>query len=403
MTDNIEPITNHQSPITRLKVMTVVGTRPEIIRLSRVLDALDASEAVEHIIVHTGQNYDYELNQIFFEDLGLRKPDYFLEAAGKTATETVGNILIKIDPLLEELKPDAFLVLGDTNSCLCAIPAKKRHIPIFHMEAGNRCFDQRVPEETNRKIVDHTSDINLTYSDIAREYLLREGLPADRIIKTGSPMFEVLNHYLPQIDASDVLNKLNLEEGKFFVVSSHREENINSEKNFRGLMASLNAIAEKYQYPIIVSTHPRTKNMIDKMQIEMRPEIQFLKPLGFHDYNALQKRAYAVLSDSGTISEESSILNFRALNIRQAHERPEAMEEASVMMVGLSPERILQGLVQLETQVVGDRNQLQITNHQLPNFRPVSDYSMPNVSEKVVRIIISYTDYIKRTVWSEEI
>lgn len=377
----------------KLKVMTVVGTRPEIIRLSRVLDALDASEAVEHIIVHTGQNYDYELNQIFFEDLGLRKPDYFLEAAGKTATETVGNILIKIDPLLEELKPDAFLVLGDTNSCLCAIPAKKRHIPIFHMEAGNRCFDQRVPEETNRKIVDHTSDINLTYSDIAREYLLREGLPADRIIKTGSPMFEVLNHYLPQIDASNVLEKLNLEEGKFFVVSSHREENINSEKNFRGLMASLNAIAEKYQYPIIVSTHPRTQNMIDKMQIEMRPEIQFLKPLGFHDYNALQKRAYAVLSDSGTISEESSILNFRALNIRQAHERPEAMEEASVMMVGLSPERILQGLTQVLQQKVGAER----------NFRQVSDYSMPNVSEKVVRIIISYTDYIKRTVWSEEI
>jgi UDP-N-acetylglucosamine 2-epimerase len=377
----------------KLKVMTVVGTRPEIIRLSRVLDALDASEAVEHIIVHTGQNYDYELNQIFFEDLGLRKPDYFLEAAGKTATETVGNILIKIDPLLENLKPDAFLVLGDTNSCLCAIPAKKRHIPIFHMEAGNRCFDQRVPEETNRKIVDHTSDINLTYSDIAREYLLREGLPADRIIKTGSPMFEVLNHYLPQIDASPVLEKLNLEEGKFFVVSSHREENINSEKNFRGLMDSLNAIAEKYQYPIIVSTHPRTKNMIDKMQIEMRPEIQFLKPLGFHDYNALQKRAYAVLSDSGTISEESSILNFRALNIRQAHERPEAIEEASVMMVGLSPERILQGLTQVLQQKVGAER----------NFRPVSDYSMPNVSEKVVRIIISYTDYIRRTVWSEEI
>jgi len=377
----------------KLKVMTVVGTRPEIIRLSRVLDALDASQAVEHIIVHTGQNYDYELNQIFFEDLGLRKPDYFLDAAGKTATETVGNILIKIDPLLEELKPDAFLVLGDTNSCLCAIPAKKRHIPIFHMEAGNRCFDQRVPEETNRKIVDHTSDINLTYSDIAREYLLREGLPADRIIKTGSPMFEVLHHYLPQIDASNVLEKLNLEEGKFFVVSSHREENISSEKNFRGLMASLNAIAEKYQYPIIVSTHPRTQNMIDKMQIEMRPEIQFLKPLGFHDYNALQKRAYAVLSDSGTISEESSILNFRALNIRQAHERPESMEEASVMMVGLSPERILQGLTQVLQQKVGAER----------NFRPVADYSMPNVSEKVVRIIISYTDYIKRTVWSEEI
>lgn len=377
----------------KLKVMTVVGTRPEIIRLSRVLMALDNSEAVEHTIVHTGQNYDYELNQIFFEDLGLRKPDYFLEAAGKTATETVGNILIKIDPLLEELKPDAFLVLGDTNSCLCAIPAKKRHIPIFHMEAGNRCFDQRVPEETNRKIVDHTSDINLTYSDIAREYLLREGLPADRIIKTGSPMFEVLTHYLPQIDASDVLNKLNLEEGKFFVVSSHREENINSEKNFRGLMDSLNAIAEKYQYPIIVSTHPRTQNMIDKMQIEMRSEIQFLKPLGFHDYNALQKRAFAVLSDSGTISEESSILNFRALNIRQAHERPEAMEEASVMMVGLSRERIMQGLIQVLQQKVGDER----------NFRPVADYSMPNVSEKVVRIIISYTDYIKRTVWSEEI
>lgn len=377
----------------KLKVMTVVGTRPEIIRLSRVLSALDASEAVEHIIVHTGQNYDYELNQIFFEDLGLRKPDYFLEAAGKTATETVGNILIKIDPLLEELKPEAFLVLGDTNSCLCAIPAKKRHIPIFHMEAGNRCFDQRVPEETNRKIVDHTADINLTYSDIAREYLLREGLPADRIIKTGSPMFEVLTHYLPEIDASNVLEKLNLEEGKFFVVSSHREENINSEKNFRGLMASLNAIAEKYGYPIIVSTHPRTKIMIDKMQIEMRPEIQFLKPLGFHDYNALQKRSYAVLSDSGTISEESSILNFRALNIRQAHERPEAMEEASVMMVGLSPERILQGLTQVLQQKIGKER----------NFRPVADYSMPNVSEKVVRIIISYTDYIKRTVWSEEI
>jgi UDP-N-acetylglucosamine 2-epimerase len=388
----------------KLKVMTVVGTRPEIIRLSRVLMALDASDAVEHIVVHTGQNYDYELNQIFFEDLGLRKPDYFLEAAGRTATETVGNILIKIDTLLEELKPAAFLVLGDTNSCLCAIPAKKLHIPIFHMEAGNRCFDQRVPEETNRKIVDHIADVNLTYSDIAREYLLREGLPADRIIKTGSPMFEVLNHYLPQIDASDVLKKLNLEEGRFFVVSSHREENINSEKNFRGLMASLNTIVEKYQYPIVVSTHPRTQNMINKMQIEMRPEIQFLKPLGFHDYNALQKRAYAVLSDSGTISEESSILNFRALNIRQAHERPEAMEEASVMMVGLSPERILQGLVQLEKQVVGDRNSL-ISNPQsaIPNFRPVADYSMPNVSEKVVRIIISYTDYIKRTVLSEEI
>lgn len=376
----------------KLKVMTVVGTRPEIIRLSRVLSALDTSEAVEHIIVHTGQNYDYELNQIFFEDLGLRKPDYFLEAAGKTATETVGNILIKIDPLLEELKPDAFLVLGDTNSCLCAIPAKKRQIPIFHMEAGNRCFDQRVPEETNRKIVDHTSDINLTYSDIAREYLLREGLPADRIIKTGSPMYEVLNHYLPLIKSSDVLSRLNLEEGKYFVVSSHREENINSDKNFRGLIDSLNAIAETFQYPIIVSTHPRTRNMIDKMQLEVRPEIQFLKPLGFHDYNALQMRSHAVLSDSGTISEESSILNFRALNIREAHERPEAMEEASVMMVGLSPERILQGLAQLNQQKIGTER----------NYRQVADYSMPNVSEKVVRIILSYTDYINRVVWSKK-
>ncbi|WP_286754104.1 MULTISPECIES: non-hydrolyzing UDP-N-acetylglucosamine 2-epimerase [Sphingobacterium] len=377
----------------KLKVMTVVGTRPEIIRLSRVLAALDASDAVDHIIVHTGQNYDYELNQIFFEDLGLRKPDHFLEAAGKTATETVGNILIKIDPLLEELQPDAFLVLGDTNSCLCAIPAKKRHIPIFHMEAGNRCFDQRVPEETNRKIVDHTADVNLTYSDIAREYLLREGLPADRIIKTGSPMYEVLNHYLPEIEASDVLLKLGLEERKFFVVSSHREENINNEKNFRGLMESLNTIAEQYGYPVIVSTHPRTRNMLDKMQIEMRPEIQFLKPLGFHDYNALQMRSYAVLSDSGTISEESSILNFRALNIRQAHERPEAMEEASVMMVGLSPERVLQGLTQVLRQEVGEKR----------NFRQVADYSMPNVSEKMVRIILSYTDYIRRVVWSEQI
>ncbi|MGU3376328.1 non-hydrolyzing UDP-N-acetylglucosamine 2-epimerase [Chryseobacterium sp. M5A1_1a] len=376
----------------KLKVMTVVGTRPEIIRLARVLMALDKSEAIDHIIVHTGQNYDYELNQIFFEDLGLRKPDYFLEAAGKTATETVGNILIKIDPLLEDLQPDAFLVLGDTNSCLCAIPAKKRQIPIFHMEAGNRCFDQRVPEETNRKIVDHTADINLTYSDIAREYLLREGLPADRIIKTGSPMFEVLNHYLPEIKSSDVLSRLNLEERKYFVVSSHREENINSEKNFNGLIDSLNAIADLYKMPIIVSTHPRTRHMIDKKNVEVRPEIQFLKPLGFHDYNALQMKSYAVLSDSGTISEESSILNFWALNIRDAHERPEAMEEASVMMVGLSPERILQGLVQVQQQKLGEER----------NFRPVSDYSMPNVSEKVVRIILSYTDYVNRVVWSKK-
>lgn len=375
----------------KLKVMTVVGTRPEIIRLSRVLAALDRSDAVEHIIVHTGQNYDYELNQIFFEDLGLRKPDYFLEAAGKSATETIGNILIKIDPLLEELNPDSFLVLGDTNSCLCAIPAKKRQIPIFHMEAGNRCFDQRVPEETNRKIVDHTADINLTYSDIAREYLLREGLPADRIVKTGSPMFEVLTHYLPQIVSSDVLSRLNLEENKYFVISAHREENISSEKNFLGLVESLNTIAEEYQFPVIISTHPRTRNMMEKMDIQLHKNIQLLKPLGFHDYNALQMRSFAVLSDSGTISEESSILNFRALNIRQAHERPEAMEEASVMMVGLSPERILQGLAQLQQQKIGVER----------NFRPVSDYSMPNVSEKVVRIILSYTDYVNRVVWSK--
>jgi UDP-N-acetylglucosamine 2-epimerase len=385
------PVTNHQSPATKLKVMTVVGTRPEIIRLSRVIAALDASEAIEHIIVHTGQNYDYELNQIFFDDLGIRKPDFFLDAAGVTATETIGQILIKIDPLLESEAPDAFMVLGDTNSCLCAIPAKKRHIPIFHMEAGNRCFDQRVPEETNRKIVDHIADINLTYSSIAREYLLREGLPADRIIKTGSPMYEVLHHYLPSIQASDVLDRFGLEENKFFVVSSHREENINSEKNFKGLMQSLNLIAEKYGYPIIVSTHPRTQKMIDSKQIVMRPEVQFLKPMGFNDYNALQMKSYAVLSDSGTISEESSTLNFRALNIRDAHERPEAMEEASVMMVGLNPKRIMQGLTQLQYQKVGSER----------NFRSVADYSMPNVSEKMVRIIISYTDYIKRTVWNE--
>lgn len=375
----------------KLHVMTVVGTRPEIIRLSRVIAALDNSEAIQHILVHTGQNYDYELNQIFFEDLGLRKPDYFLEAAGKTATETVGNILIKIDPVLEKLNPDAFLVLGDTNSCLCAIPAKKRHIPIFHMEAGNRCFDQRVPEETNRKIVDHISDINLTYSSIAREYLLKEGLPADRIIKTGSPMFEVLNYYMPDICKSDIVTKLGIQENKYFVVSAHREENISSDKNFNSLMRTLNLIAEKYEYPIIVSTHPRTQKKIDEKQIKMRSEVQFLKPMGFNDYNALQMKSFAVLSDSGTISEESSTLNFPALNIREAHERPEAMEEASVMMVGLNPERIMQGLIQLESQKRGLER----------NFRQVADYSMPNVSEKMVRIILSYTDYIKRTVWSE--
>lgn len=375
----------------QLKVMTVVGTRPEIIRLARVMSALDNSKAIEHIIVHTGQNYDYELNQIFFDDLQIRKPDHFLNAAGATATETIGKILINIDPLLEEIKPDAFLVLGDTNSCLCAIPAKKRHIPIFHMEAGNRCFDQRVPEETNRKIVDHISDINLTYSDIAREYLLREGLSADRIIKTGSPMFEVLNHYLPSIKSSNILDFLQLECNKYFVVSAHREENISSDLNFSGLVSSLNLVAEKYDLPIIVSTHPRTRKMIDAKGIVLHKNIQLLKPLGFNDYIALQLHSKAVLSDSGTISEESSILNFPALNIRQAHERPEAMEEASVMMVGLNPERILQGLIQLESQKNGGER----------SFRKVADYSMPNVSDKVVRIIISYVDYIKRVVWSE--
>ena len=374
-----------------LKVMTVVGTRPEIIRLARVMNALDNSKAIKHIIVHTGQNYDYELNQIFFDDLQIRKPDYFLNAAGTTATETIGKILINIDPLLEEVKPDAFLVLGDTNSCLCAIPAKKRHIPIFHMEAGNRCFDQRVPEETNRKIVDHISDINLTYSDIAREYLLREGLSADRIIKTGSPMFEVLNHYLEAIKNSDILKRLDLEQYKYFVVSAHREENINILSNFNGLIYSLNLIAEKYNYPIIVSTHPRTRKMINEKNIKLHNNIKLLKPLGFNDYNALQMNAKAVLSDSGTISEESSILNFPALNIRQAHERPEAMEEASVMLVGLNPERIIQGLIELESQKRDKERTLRV----------VSDYSVPNVSDKVVRIIISYVDYIKRIVWSE--
>ncbi|PKG52037.1 non-hydrolyzing UDP-N-acetylglucosamine 2-epimerase [Olleya sp. 1-3] len=376
----------------KLKVVTVVGTRPEIIRLSCTLLALDKNEAIEHVLVHTGQNYDYELNEIFFEDLGLRKPDHFLNAAGKNATETVGNILITIDPILEQEKPDAFLVLGDTNSCLCAIPAKKRQIPVFHMEAGNRCFDQRVPEETNRKIVDHVSDINLTYSDIAREYLLREGLSPDRVIKTGSPMYEVLNKFKSKIEASTVLEKLGLEKQKFFVVSSHREENISNPKNFNGLIESLNQIAEKYDYPIIVSTHPRTRNMLEDKKLETHKNIQFLKPLGFNDYNALQMHSFAVLSDSGTISEESSILNFHALNIRDAHERPEAMEEASVMMVGLNPERIMQGLAALDAQERSPKR----------NFREVADYSMPNVSEKMVRIIISYTDYINRVVWSKQ-
>ena len=373
----------------KLKVMTVVGTRPEIIRLSSVIHALENSEAIEHVLVHTGQNYDYELNEVFFNDFKLRKPDYFLDAAVGGPVETIGNILVKIDPILEQVKPDAFLVLGDTNSCLCAIAAKRRQIPIFHMEAGNRCFDQRVPEETNRKIVDHTADMNLTYSDIAREYLLREGLPADRIIKTGSPMFEVLKSRETDIENSDVLDRLELTEGEYFVISAHREENINSEVNFNHLIESLNTVAKMYNLPVIVSTHPRTMKMIEAKRIIMHEKVQLLKPLGFNDYNKLQVKSKAVLSDSGTISEESSILKFKALNIRQAHERPEAMEEASVMMVGLEKERILQGLKVLETQ-------------EIDTLRPVADYSMPNVSQKVLRIIISYTDYINRVVWHKD-
>ncbi|MCA1320216.1 UDP-N-acetylglucosamine 2-epimerase (non-hydrolyzing) [Bacillus tianshenii] len=372
----------------KLKVMTVVGTRPEIIRLSAVINKLEESNAIEHVLVHTGQNYDFELNEVFFNDFNMKKPDYFLNAATGTAVETIGNILIKIDPILELVKPEALLVLGDTNSCLCAIAAKRRQIPIFHMEAGNRCFDQRVPEETNRKIVDHTADINLTYSDIAREYLLREGFPSDRIIKTGSPMFEVLNSSKDNILSSDVLERLELEEEKYFVVSAHREENINSEANFLELVASLNAIAEKYEMPVIVSTHPRTRKMIESKSVKFHPLVKTMKPLGFNDYVKLQIKARAVLSDSGTISEESSILGLRALNIRQAHERPEAMEEAAVLMVGLGKERVLQGLEVLETQENG-------------TLRLVEDYSMPNVSDKVLRIILSYTDYINRVVWKK--
>ena len=374
--------------VTKLKVMTIVGTRPEIIRLSSVIAKLEDSKAVEHILIHTGQNYDYELNEVFFNDFNIKKPDYFLNAAGAGAIETIGKILIAIEPILENEKPDAILILGDTNSCLCAIPAKKKHIPIFHMEAGNRCFDERVPEETNRKIVDHISDMNLTYSDIAREYLLREGLSADRIIKTGSPMYEVINSKIDDIKDSTIIEDMNLEKQKYFVVSAHREENIESDKNFYNLIESLNAIAEKYEMPIIVSTHPRTRKKIEKTGIKLHNMIKLMKPLGFIDYVKLQIEAKAVLSDSGTISEESSILNFPALNIREAHERPEAMEEASVMMVGLNKDRILQGLVILESQKRDERI-----------LRQVSDYSMPNVSEKVLRIIISYTDYINQVVW----
>lgn len=374
----------------KLKVMTVVGTRPEIIRLSRVMAKLD--ESCEHILVHTGQNYDYELNEIFFNDLDIRKPDYFLNAAGNTGAETIGKVIITVDQALEEVKPDALLILGDTNSCLSVIPAKKRKIPTFHMEAGNRCFDMRVPEEINRRIVDHTADINLTYSTIARNYLLAEGLPADRIIKTGSPMFEVLNHYKPGIDASDILQTLNLTPRQFFVVSAHREENIESDINFHKLVAVLNGVAEKYNHPVIVSTHPRTQKRIDALNIQFHPNVQLLKPLGFKDYNKLQLEAKAVLSDSGTINEEASILSFSALNLREAHERPEGMEEAVAMMVGLNFERVMQGLSILDNQINAESQR---------TLRPVDDYSLPNVSDKVVRIIHSYTDYVLQNVWKK--
>lgn len=373
----------------KLKLMTVVGTRPEIIRLSRVMQACD--RYFDHVLVHTGQNYDYELNEIFFTDLGIRKPDHFLNAAGSTGAETIGNVIIAVDKVLEEVQPEALLVLGDTNSCMAVIPAKRRKIPTFHMEAGNRCFDMRVPEEINRRIVDHTADINLTYSTIARDYLLAEGLPADQVIKTGSPMFEVLHHYKAKIEASDVLNRLALKEHQYFVVSAHREENINSDQNFLDLVEMLNAVAEKYQFPVIVSTHPRTRKRIEQLNVEFHPLVQLLKPLGFSDYNKLQLSAKATLSDSGTINEESSILNFPALNLRQAHERPEGMEEAAVMMVGLKAERILQGLKIIEQQARGEQRLLRL----------VADYSMPNVSEKVVRIILSYTDYVNRVVWKK--
>lgn len=375
----------------KMKVMTVVGTRPEIIRLSRVLAKLD--EHCDHVLVHTGQNYDYELNQVFFDDLGIRKPDYFLNSAANAtgAAHTIGNLIIAVDNVLAEVQPEAMLVLGDTNSCLAVIPAKRRKIPIFHMEAGNRCFDQRVPEETNRRIVDHTADVNLTYSTIARDYLLREGLPPDLVIKTGSPMFEVLTHYRPRIDASAVLNRLDLHHDGYFIVSAHREENIESPQSFAKLVTLLNGVAEDYNLPVIVSTHPRTQKRIDATGSSFHPQVRLLRPLGFHDYVKLQMSAKAVLSDSGTINEESSILNFPALNLREAHERPEGMEEAAVMMVGLELNRVRQGLAILTTQPRGE----------IRGLRQVSDYSMPNVADKVVRIIHSYTDYVNRTVWKK--
>jgi UDP-N-acetyl-L-fucosamine synthase len=375
--------------VKKMKVMTVVGTRPEIIRLSRVLAKLD--EHCEHILVHTGQNYDYELNEIFFDDLEIRKPDFFLNSAGLSGAETIGNVIIGVDRVLAEVEPEALLVLGDTNSCMAVVPAKRRKIPIFHMEAGNRCFDMRVPEEINRRIVDHTADINLTYSSIARDYLLAEGLLADSVIKTGSPMYEVLNYYRGGIDESAILSKLSLTEHEYFVISAHREENVDSDKNFSKLVAVLNDIAGRYDLPVIVSTHPRTQKRIDALGISFHKNVRLLKPLGFKDYNKLQLCAKAVLSDSGTINEESSILNFPALNIREAHERPEGMEEAAVMMVGLESQRVLQGLEILSSQSRGDDR----------DFRLVADYSMPNVASKVIRIIHSYTDYVNRVVWKK--
>jgi UDP-N-acetylglucosamine 2-epimerase (non-hydrolysing) len=373
----------------KLKVMTVVGTRPEIIRLSRVLAQLDRH--CDHVLVHTGQNYDYELNQVFFDDLGIRKPDHFLDSASNStgAAHTIGNLIIAVDRVLEQEQPEAVLVLGDTNSCLSVIPAKRRKIPVFHMEAGNRCFDQRVPEETNRRIVDHTADINLTYSTIARDYLLREGLPPDQVIKTGSPMYEVLHHYLPQIQASNVLSSLGLLPEQYFVISAHREENIESDKSFAKLVAVLNAVAEDHGLPVVVSTHPRTQKRINATGAQFHPLVRLMKPLGFHDYVNLQMKAKAVLSDSGTINEESSILNFPALNLREAHERPEGMEEAAVMMVGLEVDRVRQALAILADQPRGIERSLRL----------VADYRMPNVSDKVVRIIHSYTDYVNRVVW----
>lgn len=377
--------------IKKMKVMTIVGTRPEIIRLSRVVEKLD--RYCDHLLVHTGQNFDYELNQIFFDDLGIRKPDHFLNSAvsSTSAAQTIGNVISAVDAILSSELPEAVLILGDTNSSLAAIPAKRRKVPVFHMEAGNRSFDLRVPEEINRRIVDHTADINLTYSTIARDYLLREGLPPDQVIKTGSPMYEVLQHYMPQIQASDALIRLELHPSQYFVVSAHREENIESEKNFAKLVQVLNAAAEDYNLPVMVSTHPRTLKRIKNENATFHPCVQLLKPLGFHDYVNLQMNAKTVLSDSGTITEESSILNFPALNLREAHERPEGMEEAAVMMVGLEVERVRQGLAILQTQPRGDDRSLRL----------VADYSMPNVSEKVVRIIHSYTDYVNRVVWKK--